>query len=322
MSTDVSAVGIDVAKATLDVVWLPSGKHRAFANTAPGWQQLSAWLGSAPELPIVLEATGNYHHGVVRALAAANRPVAVLNPLRARRFAQSLGQHAKTDRIDALVLAWYGQQRPHPIRPLPSAAQVSLRRLVTRRAQVTKQLAMERTQAQDPEAVRESCDRVVAALRAEQRLLSRQIAQLIRATPELAQPYALLVSMPGIGLVIAATLLAQLPELGHATAKQLAALVGVAPFARDSGAAAGVRQISGGRSPVRQALYQAVIVMRRHHTGVAPTQDRLMQRGKPFKVAAIAAVRKLLGILNAMLRDGLLWHETTAAQATNLAMAA
>jgi transposase len=318
MSPVVPAVGIDVSKAALDVVWLPAGEHRTLPNSATGWRQLITWLAPAAPLPIVLEATGNYHCGVVTALAAANRPALVLNPLRLRRFAQSLGQSAKTDRLDALVLAWYGQQRSHPIRPLPSPARATLRRLVTRREQVTKLLTMERNRAHDPESVQDSSARVRAFLVAEQHLLARQIAQLIRDTTELAHPYALLVSVPGIGPVIAATLLAKLPELGYASTKQLAALVGLAPFARDSGTATGIRVISGGRSPVRRALYQAVTVMRRRRSGITAYHDRLIARGKPLKVAAIATAHKLLTLLNAMRRDGLRWEQTTTALALQL----
>lgn len=313
MKRDPVVVGIDVAKHELEWVLLPAGERGTVANTPTGWQQVCRRVARVPAPTIVLEATGNYHCGLVHALAAAGCAPAVVNPLVIRRFADSLGQKAKTDRIDALVLAWYGQQR-HPVpRPVPDPARRQLQALVTRRAQVTKLLTMERNRAHDPEAVHDSVARAVAFYRAEQRQLERAIAALIAATPALAEPAARLTSVPGIGPIIAATLLAALPELGHATPKQLAALVGVAPFARDSGTRRGERHIAGGRPDVRQALYQAVIVMRRHNPVISAYQTALMTRGKAFKVAAIAAAHKLLGLLNAMLRDGLDWSQTRAA---------
>jgi transposase len=310
-----AAIGIDVAKHELEWVLLPQGERGRVANTPAGWQQLCRRFVPVPAPTIVVEATGNYHRGLVHALAAVGRPPAVVNPFRIRRFADSLGQKAKTDRIDALVLAWYGQQRQPPARPLPDPARRQLQALVTRRAQVTKLLTMEQNRAHDPAAVQDSVARAIAFYRHEQATLTRAMAALIAATPALAEPAARLTSVPGIGPVICATLLAALPELGQASPKQLAALVGLAPFARDSGAHRGERHIAGGRPDVRQALYQAVIVMRRHNPVISTYQTALMRRGKPFKVAAIAAAHKLLGILNAMLRDDLTWPETRAARA-------
>jgi transposase len=307
-------VGIDVAKDRLDGVILPSGERCDVANTPAGWQTLCQRFAALPTPTIVLEATGNHHVGVTHALAAVGLAPAIVNPFVIRRFADSLGQKAKTDRIDALVLAWYGQQRQPIPRPLPDPARRQLQALVTRRAQVTKLLTMERNRAHDPAAVQASVARAIGFYQHEQQQLEQEIAALIAATPTLTAPAARLTSVPGIGPVISATLLAALPELGQATPKQLAALVGVAPFAQDSGAHRGARHIAGGRPDVRQALYQAVIVMRRHNPVIGGYQTALMARGKPFKVAAIAAARKLLGILNAMLRDGLTWSETTAAQ--------
>jgi transposase len=315
-------VGIDVAKQTLDCVVLPVLERRSVANTPAGWRQLVRWLEPHAHPRIVLEATGSYHVGLTHALAAAGVPPAVINPYRMRRFADSLGQQAKTDRIDALVLAWYGQQRQPPPTMVPDPARRQLQALVTRRQQVTKLLTMERNRAHDPEAVADSLARAITFYQQEQRTLEHEIRQLIAATPALAAPAAQLTSVPGIGPVISATLLAALPELGHATGKQLAALVGLAPFAQDSGQYRGARHIAGGRSDVRQALYQAVIVMGTHNPVLATYQRTLIQRGKPFKVAAIATARKLLGILNAMLRDNLSWSDTTAARTSALAVAA
>lgn len=314
MDTSPVVIGIDVAKHTLDCVRLPGLARQSGANTPAGWQQLVRGVGAPTPARIVLEATGRYHGGLTHALAEAGLAPAVVNPFVVRRCADSLGQKAKTDQIDALVLAWYGQQRQPPPRPAPDPARRQLQALVTRRQQVTKLLTMERNRAAGPEAEQASLQRAIAFSTQEQQTLERDIRRLIGATPELAAQAARLTSVPGIGLVISATLRAALPELGHATGTPLAALVGLAPFAQDSGARQGPRHIAGGRPDVRQALYQGVIVMGTHNPALAAFQRALIQRGKPCKVAAIATARKLLGILNAMLRDSLSWSEPATAR--------
>jgi transposase len=308
-------VGIDVAKATLACVWLPRGEQRTFANEPAGWAALITWLAPTPPDLIVLEATGSYHVRLTEALAAADLLPAVINPTVIHRFAQSLSRHAKTDHSDALTLAWYGQRmRPEP-QPLRSPARRQLQALVTRRAQVNKLVGMEqnRLAVTDPIA-QSSVTTVIACLTAQLTSLATQIAAHIKADPELAADAALLTSVPGIGPLISATLIAAVPELGQRTGKQLAALVGLAPFARDSGTHRGLRFIAGGRADVRRALYLAVLTMRRFNPIIAAHLHHLEARGKPSKLAMIASARRLLGILNAMLRDRLTWSETQVGQ--------
>lgn len=316
--TQRSVVGIDVAKHRLDCVALPSGRRCAVANDPAGWRVLIHWLAAVPAPCIVLEATGSLHQGVTAALAAANLLPAVVNPTQVRRFAQSLGQHAKTDRIDALVLAWFGQRVAPAPRPLPTPARRLLQAWVTRREQLTKLITMEHNRLQDPgNLVPDSSRRLITLLTAEQHAVEQHIQHLIATTPELSDPAARLRSVPGIGPVVCATLLAALPELGHLPTRQLAALVGVAPFARESGTSCGRRVIAGGRADVRRMLYLAVNTMRRWNPLIGPYHARLMARGKPFKVAAIASVHKLLGLLNVMLRDNLSWSDLAVVQAVS-----
>ncbi len=322
MSESETCVGIDVAKRWLDVAWGPSGRRRV-ANTPEGWATLVAALAAAPPTLIVLEATGHLHVGVTVALDAAGLTPAVVSPLAVRRFAQSLGQHAKTDTLDARLLARYGERmRPTP-RPVPSATERTLAALVARRADVVKLLVMEtnRCDAADP-AVATSIEAVLAVLTEQQHQLDRQIATVIADDPALAARFAILTSVPGIGPVIGATLLVGLAELGTAPGAQLAGLVGLAPYARDSGSHRGHRAIGGGRKAVRRALYLAALTAISRAPLFTAHYQQLRARGKPAKVALIACARRLLGILNAMVRDGLAWRQTNAAHAHELAAAA
>ena len=314
MEADV-VVGIDVAKDRLDCVVLPSGQFCAVPNDGAGWRTLVRWLEPLARPRIVLEATGSYHLGVTEALAAAHLLPAVVNPTQVRRFAQSLGQQAKTDRIDALTLAWFGQRMTPAPRLLPSPERRRLQALVTRREQLVKLATMEQNRYQNPgNLVPESSTRLLAMVQAEQQVVEREIQQVIATSSELRLAAARLTSVPGIGPVVCATVLAALPELGHLPTKQLAALVGVAPFARDSGRSHGTRRIAGGRADVRRMLYLAVNTMRRWNPVIGPYHTRLMERGKPFKVASIASVHKLLGLLNAMVRDNLTWSDLAVVQ--------
>lgn len=323
MSESETCVGIDVAKKWLDVAWGSSGRQQRVANTPEGWERLVAALVAAPPTLIVLEATGHLHVGVTVALDEAGLTPAVVSPLAVRRFAQSLGQHAKTDTLDARLLASYGERmRPTP-RPVPSATERMLAALVARRADVAKLLVMEtnRRDAADP-VVQPSIDAVLAVLIAQQRALDAEIAAVIARDPALQTRMALLTSVPGIGPVIGATLLVGLAELGTAPAAQLAGLVGLAPYARDSGAHRGHRAIGGGRKAVRRALYLAALTAISRCPLFTAHYQQLRARGKPAKVALIACARRLLGILNAMARDGLTWSQPTAAHAHELAAAA
>lgn len=307
-------VGIDVAKAWLDVAWLPTGRRERLPNTEVGWADLVTALTADPAPLIVLEATGKHHVGVTVALAAAGLTPAVINPLAVRRFGQSLGQHAKTDRTDARLLARYGERmRPVP-RPVPTAPARPLRALVSRRAELTKLIVMAKNRRTTAEpVVQASIATVLAVLMAQHAELDRQIAAVIAGDPVLADRLAHLTSAPGIGPVIGATLVAALPELGTVAGPRVAALVGLAPYARDSGAQRGQRFIHGGRPMVRRALYQAAFTSVQWSPVLSAHYQQLRARGKAHKVALIACARRLLGILNAMLREGLTWSQTITA---------
>jgi transposase len=315
MAIPETCIGIDVSKAWLDVIQGPDGTPWRVPNTPAGWERLRAALGTIPAPLIVLEATGNLHVGVTVALDAAGLTPAVVNPLSVRRFGQSLGQHAKTDRTDARLLATYGERlRPVP-RPVPTETARTLQALVSRRQELTKLIVMEtnRRTTADP-VVRPSIAAVLTLLTGQQRTLDRQIATVIASDPGLAARLAQLTSVPGIGPVIGATLVASLPELGTTTGAQISALVGLAPYARDSGAQRGQRCIHGGRAPVRRSLYLAALTAIRRSLALRVHYQQLRARGKPFKVALIACARRLLRIINAMLRDGLTWDQTHVAQ--------
>lgn len=310
-----SFVGIDVSKAWLDVVQGPEGTPWRVPNTPAGWERLRGELATTPAPLIVLEATGNLHVGVTVALDAVGLTPAVVNPLSVRRFGQSLGRHAKTDRTDARLLATYGERlRPVP-RPVPTETARTLQALVTRRQELTKLLVMEKNRqtTADP-VVQPSITAVLSLLVAQQRDLARQIAAVIARDPALAARLAHLTSVPGIGPVIGATLVASLPELGTTTGARISALVGLAPFARDSGAQRGQRRIHAGRAPVRRVVYLAALTAISRSPALREHYQQLRARGKPFKVALIACARRLLRILNAMLRDGLTWDQTKVGQ--------
>ncbi len=273
-----------------------------------GWTGLLARLMPLQPARIVLEGTGGLERPVATALAAAGLPVVVVNPRQARDFAKALGRRGKTDAVDARVLAQFAATVDLPARPLPTAATQELQALVTRRRQVTALLVAERNRLRraDPVA-RPSLERVIAALVAERTTLDAELRRRIAAEPIWRTQAALLRGVPGIGPVAVATLLAHLPELGDLERRGLAALVGVAPFNHDSGHHHGARSIGGGRATVRTPLYPAAVTAARCNPVIRPFYQRLLDRGKPKKVALIACLRKLLSILNAMLRDGTTW---------------
>jgi len=309
MSADGVVVGIEVSKATLDVALTPGTEPWSAANDAAGIAAVVARLTGLRPALVVLEATGGYERAVVAALAAAGLPVVVANPRQIRAFARAVGQLAKTDRLDAAVLARFGAQvRPAP-RPLPDAQAQALDALLTRRRQLLEMLTAEKNRlAAAPAAVRRGITQHI-------RWLERQLAEgdtdlgrLIEASPVWRAQDDLLQSVPGVGPVLSRTLLGELPELGRLTHKQIAALVGVAPMARDSGAWRGRRGVAGGRAPVRTALYMAAVTAAHHNPVIRVFYQRLRAAGKPAKVALTACMRKLLTILNAMVRSGTYWR--------------
>jgi transposase len=303
-------VGIDVAKDRLDVHVLPSGEALAFLNDDAGVSQITTLLAGLPAALVVLEATGGYEAGLAADLAAADLPVAIVNPRQVRDFARATGRLAKTDRIDAALLALFAERiRPEP-RPMPDAQAQALAELVARRRQVVEMIVMEgnrRRCARNPK-VRAAIDATLAVLRAQLAGLDGDIESAVRTSPLWRATEDLLRSVPGIGGVTARTLIADLPELGHLDRRRLAALVGVAPVNRDSGQQRGYRAIAGGRASLRNALFMATLVAVRRNAVLKAHYEALVARGRPKKVALIACIRRLLGILNAIVRTKTPWQ--------------
>jgi transposase len=303
-------VGIDVAKRRLDVHVLPSGEAFDVPNDGNGVARLRARVaGLAPAL-VVLEATGGYEVALVASLAAEALPVAVVNPRQIRDFARATGRLAKTDRADAAALALFAERiRPVP-RSLPDAAAQALMELVARRRQVLGMIVMEtnrRHAARDPRVLA-AIDATLSLLRSQLADLDRDIDAVVRASPPWRETVGLLTSVPGIGDVTARTLIAELPELGSLDRRRLAALVGVAPVNQDSGLQRGHRAIAGGRTSVRNALFMATLVAVRRNPVLRAHYRALLARGRPKKVALVACIRRLLGILNAILRTQTPWR--------------
>lgn len=303
-------VGIDVSKDRLDVHLRPSGEAFAVARDGPGLEELAARLSAAAPALVVLEATGGFEQTVAAALAAASLPLAVANPVQVRAFARATGRLAKTDRLDAEAIARFAEAiRPEP-RPVASEQAQALAELVARRRQVVEMIGMEsnrRRQARNPRVLR-GIERTLASLQAALTDLDDEIGGTIRRTPAWREAEDLLTSVPGIGPITARTLIAELPELGTIDRRRIAALVGVAPVNRDSGAMRGHRAIAGGRKGVRNTLYMAALTAVRWNPAVRAAYLRLRARGAPPKAALVAAMRKLLTILNAILRDGRPWR--------------
>lgn len=300
-------VGIDVAKATLDVA-LPDQSIGSFGNDPTGIRAVVEHVQTLRPALIVLEATGGYETAVVAAFALAGLPVAVVNPRQVRDFARALGILAKTDALDAQVLARFAAQvRPTP-RPLPDETHAALLAMVTRRGQLVEMRTAETNRLETaPRPVHRGLREHISWLDRRIKDADHDIARLIEASPLWRTRDQLLQSTPGIGPQTSARLLVLLPELGQLTGKQIAALVGVAPLNRDSGLRRGTRTTWGGRAPVRASLYMATLVATRHNPIIKAFYDRLRTAGKPPKVARIAAMRKLLTILNAMLRHQQAW---------------
>jgi transposase len=302
-------VGIDVSKAQLDVALRPDGRF-AVPNDEPGVAQLLTRLKATPPTLVVLEATGGVELPITTALALAGMPVVVVNPRQIRDFAKATGQLAKTDALDAQVLAHFADVvRPTP-RPLPDAQTQELAALVTRRRQLIEMLTAEKNRLASARMV------IRKQLRAHITWLERaldqadtDLAEAIRQSPLWREKEELLRSVPGIGPVLTTTLLANLPELGTLTHKQIAALVGVAPLNRDSGTLRGKRTVWGGRAQVRAALYMAAIVAARFNPVIRVFYQRLCAAGKAKKVALVACMRKLLTIINAMLKHRTAWRQ-------------
>lgn len=301
-------VGIDVSKAKLDVAFGTVVKQ--FTNDRAGHDKLIQQLVRLSPRMIVVEATGGYEDRLLLAIHDAKLTVALVNPRRIRNFARAVGISAKTDRLDARVIAQFGERVDLEPTPPPTPAQRTLRALINSRAQLRRDLVAEnnRLELTSEPFVREVILQVCASLEDALAKLERKIAEVLDANPEWQRTAEVLRSAPGVGFITAATLIARLPELGSSEPKSLSMLVGVAPINCDSGTLRGHRRTWGGRGEVRAALYMATLTAIRCNPVLRDFRKRLLERGKPPKVAMIACARKLLVMLNAMVRSGRTWE--------------
>ena len=312
-------VGIDVAKAELVVSVLPSAQRFAVTNDEVGVRTLVERLRPvAPQL-VVLEATGGSELLAVAALAAAALPVVVVNPRQVRDFAKATGQLAKTDRIDADILARFADVVRPEVRIIPDAAAHELDALLTRRRQLLEMLQAERNRVRQvfgtgEKQVQNCLTAHIAFLERELRKTDTDLSEMVRQSPVWRERDELLRSVPGVGPVLSRTLLADLPELGRLSRRAIAKLVGVAPLSRDSGTMRGRRFVQGGRAAVRGVLYMAALVATRRNTVIREFYLRLVAAGKPKKLALVACMRKLLTILNTMVRTNTTWSAKTAGE--------
>jgi transposase len=302
-------VGIDVSKARLDVAFRPDGTDLSVSNDARGIARLVRRLKTAKPQCVVLEATGGYELAALERLMVNSVPVVVANPRQVRQFARASGCLAKTDTIDAAVLAHYAEAMEPQVRAMPDAEMRKLRALLMRRRQLLEMAVAEGNRSRHAlEVVRRGIAVTVRCLRKQVAVLDREIAAFIDDMPAWRERVTLLRSAPAVGAVTSATLLAQLPELGSLNRKQIAALVGLAPFNHDSGTLRGRRTIWGGRGQVRAVLYMSTLVAIKRNPVISKHYRRLCDAGKARKVALVACARKLLVILNAMLRSNVPWH--------------
>lgn len=302
-------VGIDVSKKTWDVHLLPSGKAMSLTADETGLTQLRTELAPWGKCLIVMEATGGYERSLAAHLLDAGHDVAVANPRQVRDFARGLGQLAKTDRIDARMIAEYARlAQPRPLEKMPEK-QAELAELVGRRRQLLQLQTMEKNRLGQTsgKAAKKSIGPMLDTIRKQLKVIDNAIAELIQANDDWRKRTELLQTTPGVGVVNGATLVAELPELGKLNRQAIGALVGVVPFNHDSGQHKGKRSIHGGRASVRSALYMAAMSARNHNPTIKAFADRLEALGKPFKVVITACMHKLLTILNTMVRNNTPW---------------
>jgi transposase len=309
MSSPQPFVGIDVSAQRLDVAVLPDGTHFTLANTDSNIASLAGRLRDLHPQIVVLEATGGYELPVAYALSEANLPVVIMNPKVLRHFAKATGRLAKTDKLDAQVLAHYAQAIQPPVRPLKDPEQAELATLMSRRRQLRDMIVMEenRRRTTTPR-VQGNIDQHLVYLRQLLKDLDQDIHDAIRRTPLWHEKAEILQSFGGVGPKVSASLIADMPELGSLSGTKASALAGLAPMNRDSGLYRGQRKTQGGRPAVRQALYMAALTAARHNPVIRPFYQRLRQAGKPPKVALTACMRKILVILNAMLKNRTYWN--------------
>ena len=313
-STIAQSVGVDIAKDTFDVYLHPAGRIGRFANDARGRSALIAWLEGFAIARIAFEPTGAYHHALERRLAAAGLPLVKVNPRRARRFAEAIGRHAKTDAIDAAMLARFAALLEPPVRPVVSMTVDTMKELHGARRALVK----DRVAARNRDHTHRSA-LLKRQVRARLRQIDHQLAAIdaalhatLAADPALQARFDILVSIPGVGQATALAVLVEMPELGTLEHRCAASLAGLAPMARDSGQRSGKRFIRGGRAPLRQALYMPALVAVRFNATMKAKYQALRAAGKAPKVALTAIMRKLLILANALLRDGSTWSPKLA----------
>ncbi len=305
-------VGIDVSKSKVDVAVAGNGTVREWGNDEQGRRVLSSWLSEQGVELVVLEASGGIEAALVSELVEASIPVAVVNPTRVRAFARAEGQLAKTDRIDAQLIARFGATMKPKARAIRDQAQLALSQRVTRRRQMVHMVTAEKNRAQTAlGSMKEQIERHIAWLQTEIEHLEHEINQAIMADPVWQETAERLQTVPGVGAVTAATLVAELPELGRLNRQKITALVGLAPFNHDSGKRRGQRRIFGGRASVRCVLYMAALSAIKCNPVIRSFYQRLIAKGKVKKVAITACMRKLLVILNTMVKTGQAWKPPT-----------
>ena len=309
-------VGIDVAKQDLVIALRPSDEHFTVTNDEHGVQKLVTRLAKLKPQLIVLEATGGMELLSVSLLAAASLPVVVVNPRQVRHYAKATGELSKTDRIDARIISLFAERVRPEVRTIPDEEARELDTLLARRRQLLEMLQAERNRLgqlqffpgkQHKQQVRKSIKKHISFLERELHLAESDLGDAVRKSPVWREKDDLLRSVPGVGQVLSFTLLSDLPELGRLSRREIAKLVGVAPLSRDSGTLRGHRFIQGGRASVRAALYMAALVATRHNPVIRSFYQRLLEAGKPKKLALTACMRKLLTILNTMVRTGERW---------------
>jgi transposase len=308
MTTSGAWIGVDICKKYLDVGGV-TGTPVRVRNDADGRSALARRLKAENVRGVILEATGGLERPVLKALDAEGVPASIVNPARVRKFAEGTGQLAKTDKIDTPILARFGEyMKPAPT-ILADDHRQKMRDLIAYRSQITREITARSAQVKQYASgdIVERATAAIDALRAERKALEREIEAHIKTKDDARLLYKRLTTVPGVGLVVAATLIAELPELGRLSRRQIAALAGLAPFANESGDRKGYRAIRGGRDDVRQALYNSAMVAVRHNLVAKPFYEGLRARAKPHKVAIVATMRKLLTILNAMIKTNKDW---------------
>jgi transposase len=311
---DAIVIGIDVSKDRLDVAVRPTGESFVFKRSAAGIEDLVARLRALSPKLVAIEATGGFEAVVAAGLAGAGLPVVVVNPAQVRAFAQALGKRAKTDPIDAAVIAHFAEATKPDLRQMPDEMTRLLADLVARRRQIVEMIAAEGQRAR-----RMSDNRLIKSIARLRKALEKELAELdaliedhVRGSTVWAEKEDLLASVPGVGKIIARTLIAELPELGSLDRRQIAALVGLAPWTRQSGQWRGKSFIGGGRKSVRSSLFVGAMVAARYNPHLKCFRDKLVAAGKPKRVALVAVARRLITILNAILRDRRPWQPIPA----------